>query len=145
MFGKVMSINDNLIVKYFKYFTRVPEDEFKFAYSNKSNPRDYKMKLAHEIVRMYHGDKAAKDAESNFISIFSKKEKPVDMQELKPSAPDILTVLVEAAFATSRSDARRAVEQGGVRINDQKVSGITATVKTGDVVQKGSRFFVKIV
>ena len=143
MFGKVMSIPDSLIMKYATYFTRLPLDEV--SRMGKENPRDEKIKLAHEIVRMYHGDKTAKDAEERFISVFSKKEKPQDIPTLHPSASDIVTVLFDAKFTTSRSDARRAVEQGGVKINDVKIAEITASVKPGDVVQKGSRFFVKII
>src|SRR3989338_9128285 len=130
MFGKVMSIPDSLIMKYATYFTRLPLDEV--SRMGKENPRDEKIKLAHEIVRMYHGDKTAKDAEERFISVFSKKEKPQDIPQLHPSAPDIVTVLVDAKFTTSRSDARRAVEQGGVKINDVKIAEITASVKSGD-------------
>lgn len=143
MFGKVMSVPDNLIEKYATYFTRMPIDGI--AAMKTGNPRDHKLRLAHEVVRMYHGLRAVAAAEAQFMSVFSKHEKPADMTELKPSASDILTVLVEAKFASSRSDARRAVEQGGVKINDRKIDDIKKTVAAGDIVQKGSRFFVKIV
>lgn len=143
MFGKVMSIPDSLIVKYATYFTRMPMSDI--AAMGKGNPRDDKMRVAEHIMRMYHGDQAAKDAAENFVSVFSKKEKPRDMAELHPSASDILTVLVEAKFAFSRNDARRAVEQGGVKVNDAKIDDIKKTVAAGDVIQKGSRFFVKII
>jgi tyrosyl-tRNA synthetase len=147
MFGKVMSIGDTLIVKYFTFFTRIGTDEIaemERAMRGGANPRDAKLRLAHEIVRMYHGADAAGAAQEHFSSVFSKKEKPADMPALHPSAPDILTVLTEAGFAASRGEARRAIEQGGVRVNDTVVSAFDANVKAGDVVQKGKRFFVKI-
>ena len=147
MFGKIMSITDNLIVKYFTYLTRVSMTEVKAvenALAGGSNPRDYKLKLAYEIVKLYHGVKAAAKAQKNFIKTFSKKEKPEDMKELSPKALDIVSVLVEAGFAASTSQARRAIEEGGVKINDKKVKEVDAKVKSGDIVQKGKRFFVKI-
>jgi tyrosyl-tRNA synthetase len=80
-----------------------------------------------------------------FKNVFEKKEKPTDIPEFKPSAYDIVTVLVESKIAKSKSDARKLIEQGGVKVNDEKVSSIEETVKPGDVVQKGSRFFVKVI
>ena len=147
MFGKIMSITDNLIVKYFTYLTRVSMTEVKAvenALAGGSNPRDYKLKLAYEIVKLYHGVKAAAKAQKNFIKTFSKKEKPEDMKELSPKALEIVSVLVEAGFAASTSQARRAIEEGGVKINDKKVKEVDAKVKSGDIVQKGKRFFVRI-
>jgi len=147
MFGKIMSITDNLIVKYFTYLTRVSMTEVKAvenALAGGSNPRDYKLKLAYEIVKLYHGVKAAAKAQKNFIKTFSKKEKPEDMKELSPKALEIVSVLVEAGFAASTSQARRAIVEGGVKINDEKVKEVDTQVKSGDIVQKGKRFFVRI-
>jgi tyrosyl-tRNA synthetase len=67
------------------------------------------------------------------------------MPELHPSANDIVTVLTEATFVTSRAEARRALEQNGVRVNQEVITDINYQVKSGDVVQKGKRFFVKII
>jgi tyrosyl-tRNA synthetase len=147
MYGKIMSIQDELIIKYFTLTTRVSmetikgyEDELK----NGANPRDYKMKLASELVKFYHSEKAAEVAQNYFISTFSKKEIPDEIPELKPSAYDIITVLVEAKFVKSKSEAREVIKQKGVKVNEEKVEDIAFEVKKGDVVQKGSRFFVKI-
>jgi tyrosyl-tRNA synthetase len=148
MFGKVMSIGDNLIIKYFTYFTRVSMDDIEHIQAGLKqgmNPRDAKVTLAEEIVRMYHGEKAAAEAVAYFQSVFGKKEKPTDMPTLKPSASDILSVLVEAGFVKSRGEGRRDIDGGGVRVYDEKITSIEATVKAGDIVQKGKRFFVKIV
>lgn len=148
MFGKVMSIGDDSIIKYFTLVTRVPMsfvDDYAKDLKSGANPRDVKMKLAYELVKMYHSEKDAKKAEENFIKTFSKKEKPADMPEVKPSAYDIITVLVESKVCPSKGEARRVIAQGGVKINDKKVEGIEAKVKAGDVVQKGSRWFVRVV
>src|SRR3989339_290242 len=147
MFGKTMSVPDKLIIKYFELATNVTAgriEEIKQDLEQGKNPRDYKMQLGYEIVKMFYSEVEAKKAQNNFINTFSKKDKPEDMPELAPSKNDIITVLVEAGFVKSNSDARRDIQGGGVRINDEKVSDANAPVKSGDIVQKGKRFFVKI-
>lgn len=148
MFGKVMSLRDDLIIRYFNFVTRLPIAEIKECervLQSGANPRDIKMKLGYELVKMYHSAEAAQAAQSSFISTFSKKEIPDELPELKPSAYDTVTVLVEAKFVKSKSEARQVLDQGGVKINEEKVFAIDAQVKPGDIVQKGSRYFVKIV
>lgn len=147
MFGKVMFISDDLIIRYFTLATRVPMAEVK-KYEKELqsgvNPRDLKIILAYEIVKFYHGAKEADKAKEYFIATFSKKQAPADMPEIKPSAYDVITVLVESKICDSKSDARRQIEQGGVKVNDGKISAFDFKIKKGDVVQKGSRFFVKV-
>jgi tyrosyl-tRNA synthetase len=109
------------------------------------NPRDLKLRLAYEITKVFLGEEAAEKGKNNFASVIQSKEKPTEIPELKPSAYDIITVLVESKIGKSKSDARKLIEQGGVKINDEKVVAIDAAVKAGDVVQKGSRFFVKVI
>lgn len=148
MFGKIMTIHDDLIIKYFELTTRVSMNEieqFKKELKGGANPKDFKMKLGYELVKFYHSESAADEAMKYFKNVFEKKEKPTDIPEFKPSAYDIVTVLVESKIAKSKSDARKLIEQGGVKVNDEKVSSIEAKVKVGDVVQKGSRFFVKVI
>jgi tyrosyl-tRNA synthetase len=147
MFGKVMSISDDLIIKYFTLATRVPMDEIKkYESEMKSgkNPRDYKMKLAWELVKMYHSGKEADKAQDFFINQFSKKEIPDDMPEV--SAKNIIDALVGAKICKSKSEARQVIDQGGVKINEKKVEAgdYTASLKSGDIVQKGSRWFARI-
>ena len=142
MFGKVMSWSDDMIKNGFELCTRavVPsEDEIK------REPMKYKLALATEITKTFLGEKFARKAQDNFVKTFSKKETPDEMPELKPSAANIITVLVESKICKSTSEARQVISQGGVKINDKKVESIDTQVKSGDVVQKGSRFFVKIV
>lgn len=147
MFGKIMSVGDDLLIKYFKCFTRVPLAEIeKMEKEMKAgkNPRDIKIDLAHEVVKMYHNEKEADKAKENFINTFSKKQIPDEIMELAPSDKNIITVLVEAKFVSSTSEARRDIKGGGVKLNDEKVTSFDAEVKSGDIVQKGKRFFVKI-
>lgn len=149
MFGKVMSWTDGMIVGGFELCTEVPSEEIqKIEKELKSgaNPRDLKVRLAHEVVKTFLGEKAAKQAEEYFVSTFSKKEVPDEMPDLSPSVYDIITVLVEAKICKSKSEARQVIDQGGVKINDGKVEkgGYGAAVKKGDIIQKGSRWFVRI-
>ncbi|OGH71926.1 MAG: tyrosine--tRNA ligase [Candidatus Magasanikbacteria bacterium RIFCSPLOWO2_01_FULL_43_20b] len=148
MFGKVMSISDDFIVKYFILATRVSLEAIELSkkeLADGANPRDLKIKLAHEIVKMYHSEKFAQEAQEYFISTFSKRETPSDIPAIKPSSYDIITILVESKICASKGDARRQIEQGGVKVNGIRVETQNfASIKKGDVVQKGSRFFVRV-
>jgi tyrosyl-tRNA synthetase len=108
------------------------------------NPRDLKMRLAFEIVKFYHSADQAKEAEKYFINTFSKKELPDNIPSLKPSQYDIVTVLLESKISPTKSEARRVIEQGGVKVNSTVVDDLKKIVEVGDVIQKGKRFFVKI-
>lgn len=148
MYGKVMSIPDKLIIHYFELATELALDEIKKMEKDLKggkNPRDVKMRLAREIVAMYHSAKDAKKAEDNFIGVFQKKEKPEDIatHKIKGKSENILEVLVNSKLAPSKGEARRLIEQGGVKINDETVKDINFEVKKDSLIQKGKRFFVK--
>lgn len=148
VFGKVMRWTDEMILNGFELCTRVPMDEVRVmsgAMKSGANPRDFKLRLAYEVTKTFLGEAAAKRGQENFATVIQSKDRPVDIPELAPSASDILSVLVEAGFVKSRGEGRRDIDGGGVRINDEKVTSVEATVKAGDIVQKGKRFFVKIV
>ncbi len=148
MYGKVMSVSDDLIIKYFTLTTRLDLDviaSYKKEIEAGANPRDYKMKLAFEITKFYHSEADALAAQDYFINTFSKKEIPDDIADLKPSAYDILTILIEAGFASTKSEAKRVIEQKGVKIGEQVIEDIKEEIAPGSIVQKGKRFFVKIV
>lgn len=148
MFGKVMSWSDGMIIPGFELCTKVPMEEVKeLEESMKAgvNPRDVKLRLATEIVKLFLGEEKAKNVQENFINMFQKKETPDEILELKPSEYNILTVLVEAKICASKGDAKRMIAQGGVKLNEEKVEAIEVNVKAGDIIQKGSRFFVKVV
>lgn len=143
MFGKVMRWSDEMIALGFELCTRVPMDDIA-AILKADNPRDAKLRLAFEITKTFLGEKAAKKGHDHFASVIQSKDTPDEIPELTPSAYDIVIVLVEAGFASSNSDARRTIDGGGVKVNDKKVSSPDAMLKKGDVVQKGKRFFVRV-
>jgi tyrosyl-tRNA synthetase len=146
MFGKVMSVADGLIQKYFSLCTNLSWEEIKKIEELK--PKDQKMRLAHEIVKLYHGEKAAIAAAEEFNRVHSKGEMPTEIPEVivDSHALTLVDLLVTAQLATSKSEARRLIEQGGVRINDTKKTDAAETVAidNGMVVQVGPRRFVKI-
>ena len=147
MFGKVMSLKDEFVITYFTLATRVPLSEvevYEAELSGGVNPRDIKMRLALEITKMYHGEKRATEARDYWISTFSKKEIPDDVPTFKPSAYDIVSILVDSALVSSKSEARRAIEQGGVKINGEIVTGVVIDVAPGSIVQKGKMHFIKV-
>jgi tyrosyl-tRNA synthetase len=77
--------------------------------------------------------------------VISSKERPTEIPEIKPTNYDVITVLIESKITSSKSEARQVIQQGGVKLNDQKVDAFDIEVKPGDVLQKGSRFFVKVI
>jgi tyrosyl-tRNA synthetase len=107
-------------------------------------PRDAKAALARQLVKRLHGEEAAARAEADFETKFRKREIPEDITELAPDEPnDLVATLLQAGFAKSRGDARRLVEQGGIRVNGEKANLDTRLVN-GDVLQAGKRNFVRI-
>ncbi len=143
MFGKIMSIKDELITKYFLLCTNVKEEIFKAE-----NPKDAKMRLAHEIVRIYHGDKKAKEAEENFINTFSKKEIPEEMTEIKGNLGELLSeVLVKNKILTSKGEWRRLVEGNAIHDLDKHKNIIDQNIKILEnlTLKIGKKRFVKII
>lgn len=111
------------------------------------NPRDAKMRLAFEITKIYHGEKAAKSAENNFIEIFQKKELPHKMRSYKltDDISDLIDLLVSTGLASSKSDARRSIDSGSIRIDGIKVISELSLPKDKEfILQKGKRHFIKI-
>jgi len=147
MFGKTMRMPDEAIVQVFidcTYKTMEEIEEIKKQLEGGANPRDLKVALAKEIVKTYHSEEEAEKAEEYFINTFKNKETPDEIPELKPASYNIVDVLVESKICKSKSEARQMIEQGGVKVNDEKVESIELETKASDVVQKGKRFFVKI-
>lgn len=153
MFGKVMSMGDELIVKYFIHCTRVSMEEVeimeKEMEDGKLNPRDAKLRLAGEIVKIYHGEDAARQGREFFINTFSKKEIPTEVAEsVVEGEMKLAELLVKSGNATSMSDARRKIEQGGVSVDDEKLLDPQIIIKNdldGKVLKVGKMGFVKIV
>jgi tyrosyl-tRNA synthetase len=146
MYGKIMSVPDNLIVKYAQLLTDLPISEMEAG--AKENPRAAKMKLARELVKMYHSEKAAQKAEEEFVRVVSHKEAPSEVESVKLKAKSLVLVdlLVETKMASSKSEARRLVEQGGVRLNEERQSDPMKMVRIeGEMLlQVGKRKFLKL-
>jgi len=157
MFGKLMSIPDPMIVKYFTLLTDV-EDGFlrKLEHdiaTRAINPRDAKADLAQMIVSTYHGADAGRQAREQFAQVFSRREQPTDMPTVKLStvAPDgtvkLIDILVAHKLADSNNDARRLIRQGAVKIDGTPVTTPTVPLDqaAGKVLQVGSRHFLRLV
>src|SRR5205809_2446191 len=142
IYGKTMSIPDSLTEKYMRLVSgldRKVQDEVLAM-----KPRDAKAALARQLVRRLHGEDAAKRAEDDFDTKFRQRERPAEIPEqVVTNAADLLGVLVETGLAKSRGDARRLIDQGGVRINGEK-AGLDGAPHDGDVLQAGKRSFVRI-
>jgi len=153
IFGKVMSLKDELTLKYFLLCTDAEAEKIKeiekAMKSGDLNPRDAKARLAFEIVKIYHGEKAAKKAKEEFDRVFQKKELPEKVETFRVGKPDmpIVELLVLAKLATSKSEARRLIAQGGVKINQEKIIDTNQRIKIpakGIIVQAGKRKFAQI-
>jgi len=149
MYGKLMSIHDEMIAQYYRICTDVAEDVIEQTVKDiaaGANPRDTKASLAREIVRIYHSEEAALAAEAAFNKQFRDKEQPDDIptQAVSKKQWEPIELLVALKLAQSKSEARRLIEQGGVRLNDAKIDGDEIKVKSGDVIQVGKRRFVKL-
>jgi tyrosyl-tRNA synthetase len=142
IYGKAMSIPDTLIEKYLRLVSGFPAQDISAVLAMK--PRDSKAALARQLVNRLHGEGVAIRAETDFETKFRKRELPDEMAERSVSNPsDLVATLLEVGFAKSRGDARRLIEQGGVRINGEP-AGADARLNAGDVLQTGRRNFVRI-
>jgi len=152
MFGKIMSISDEMIFYYFKLLTDKSSEELaeieSVLKSKSQNPRDLKVRLAKEVIALYHPQEEAEQAEEEFNRIFREKQKPSEIPEMKLAAKEypITDLLTETGLATSKSEARRLIEQGGVRIDDEAQTDVQKDiiVRDGMIIQVGKRKFVKI-
>ncbi len=169
MFGKVMSIQDELIIKYFSLMTRVPMElvqQYAQDMKEGANPKEYKMKLGFELVRFYHSEEAAHLANAYFIDTFANKQIPTEMPLIRPQNYKLIPTLVESGLAKSTSDALRLISGGGIKVNGKKVfpfvpvsefnedgsvpgydlkpGDTVQNLEPGDIIQKGKRFFVRI-
>ncbi len=155
MYGKIMSIPDNLILKYFTLVTDYSlarlEEVKRRLNDGQTNPMVLKKELARTIVQMYHSESAARQAEQNFEQIFSKKEIPDDIEEIIIPSSDLpkplVKLLTECGAVSSNGEARRLIQQGGVRINDEKISNINYAIQNkGEYITKvGKRRFFKFI
>ena len=152
MFGKLMSIPDNMISRYYSLLTDATKDELeaidKQLAEGSVNPRDIKMKLAFTITAEYHGEDGAKRAQDAFINVVSNKGIPDDIQEVSGmNGKGILDVLVELKFTASKGEAKRLIQGGGVKVNGEKITDMAYTFDLAEdvVLQAGKRKFAKLI
>ena len=161
IFGKIMSISDSQLMDYFNLLTDVPYKElgeFKQALcDNSANPMDIKKRLAGEIIAQLYSNNEAAEAEQHFAMIVQNKETPDDIREVRlsfitlapdPSKPcdiDISRLLVETGLATSRSEAKRLISQGGTAIADSVIDTTICNVESGSIIKAGKRRFAKVI
>lgn len=150
MYGKIMSINDDMIAHYYRVCTDIEAgaiDAMVADIAGGANPRDSKASLAREVVRLYHGEDAALAAEDAWKAQFQQGQRPADIpvQEVTKTEWNVVELLVSLELAASNSEARRLIQQGGVRYDDAVLApDAPLTIANGGVVQVGKRRFVEI-
>jgi len=148
MFGKVMSISDDLMWKYYTLLTDSTPSEIEAMKNSDENPRNLKVNLAKLIIRDFHSQEAANAAEEDFVARFVKKEIPDEIEETSVAAGsyNLADLLVQTNLAPSKKEAKRLIEQGGVKMNGEKASNTNAEIELQDeiLLQVGKRKFLKV-
>lgn len=153
IYGKTLSIPDEIIYTYFELATDVSNQELSEIKNQldgqKVNPRDLKRNLARTLIRMYHNKEASEEAEKEFDRIFIQKEIPDDIPEFRLDSGNeigILDLMIKVNFAPSKGEARRLITQGGVTLDGEKISDINALINIDKpkVLKVGKRKFIKI-
>ncbi len=153
MFGKIMSIPDELILDYFRLATDKTDEEIA-TYARRlargENPRDIKAELARAIVALYHSPAAARHAAEEFDRVFKEKGTPAEMPELALPATglNIIQIVVQAGLLPSKSEARRKLQEGAIYLDGQRVSDPELIVKPGNqpiILKVGKRRFLRLV
>lgn len=152
MFGKTMSIPDELILNYFELAARVESnelDQVKKRLSDGENPRNLKMELAKKIIALYHGEAAAAQGEEHFKQVFQKKELPDEIEEtaLDEKNWNLVDLIEHLGLSASKGEARRLIQGGGVKWNQEKVTEIDAKIELGSeqqLLQVGKRKFRRV-
>jgi tyrosyl-tRNA synthetase len=151
MYGKLMSISDEMLMDYLTLVTDIPDEELEQIATDLRagtvNPRDVKMRLAREVVGYIHSPEAAARAEEEFVRVFQRRELPTDMPEFAVPAGgiNIVDLMVQAGVAGSKSEARRLIQQGGVRLDDATVDSVDRLVEPREaILQVGKRRFLRL-
>jgi len=159
IFGKLMSVSDVMMWRYFELLTRIPEAEI--AAMRSGHPMDAKKRLARTITAQYYGDRAAADAEEHFARVHQQRDVPDEIETVRvpanraagTSSPSkgapwpVWLVLKEAGLVQSTSEARRMIQQGAVEVDRQRVTSTEKTLATGSeyLIQVGKRRFKKVI
>jgi tyrosyl-tRNA synthetase len=151
MYGKLMSMSDDVLPLYYEVLTDVPLSELdeirQSLAAGSANPRDLKMRLAREIISQFHSAEEAQQAEEAFVRQFVRRELPEDMPTHTLAEPaSVIDVMVATKLASSKSEARRLIDGGGVRVDGEKVEGYSTLLAPGSpvVLQVGRRKFVQV-
>ena len=153
MYGKLMSIPDSLILKYYELLTDIPTEKLNEIKSllekTSTNPRDIKMQLAYTITELYNGADAAKKAQDNFVNVVQNKGIPDDIQSVETEDGKMLVdVILDCGFVKSKGEAKRLIQGGGVKLDETKVSDIMQKImfstKNEVILQAGKRNFAKL-
>jgi tyrosyl-tRNA synthetase len=155
MYGRVMSWADGVLPVAFELCTKLPFVEVKQIQSDlqtgTGNPRDLKMKLAFEIVKINFDDERAAAAQDYFIRTVQKKEIPEDIEERKVKTGEykFIDLLSELKMVESKSEARRLMEQGGIKLDNEAITDINYLLKVEDganlLIQRGKRQFLRVI
>jgi len=158
MYGKIMSITDDLILDYMELITDIPDKEIAECKEElerrATNPMLVKKKLAYEIVKEFYNDKLAGEAEEHFITVFQRRGKPQDIPEYffsplqkegKADHIDIAPVFLQKGIVKSRSELRRLLTQGAIELDNNKISDNIVKARSGSSLKIGKRSFVKVV
>ena len=147
IYGKVMSISDNLTMDYFEFLTDVTNEELKeFRQGLKTetiNPMKLKMRLAKEIITQLYSQSAASEAEEHFAKVFQKKELPEEITLGTKAHGNLLDYIVENRLAKSRSEARRLIKQGAVDVDGEKITDGQTEVTKDSIIKVGKRHYIK--
>ncbi|MBN2780706.1 MAG: tyrosine--tRNA ligase [Candidatus Marinimicrobia bacterium] len=151
MYGKVLSISDDMILRYFTLVTDLPPektDEYRLAMEKGANPRDIKHMLAWQLVKRYHGPAAADLAKEQFEKVFVLRDLPDEMQEYVVGEQDVFIskLMVDSGLCQTGGEAKRLIAQGGVYLNGERIMSQThpVSVREGDVLKVGKRKFLKL-
>lgn len=154
MFGKLMSVSDELMWRYYELLTDMTVSDIRWmrdrAEHGEDNPRDFKAGLAKRVIADFHSGEAAQEAEAEFVRRFRNKETPGEIEEksVAPQTWKLSRLLVETGLAASMAEARRLIEQGGVRVEGERVSKTEAEIEVGGehapLIQVGKRRFLRI-
>jgi tyrosyl-tRNA synthetase len=151
MYGKVMSVPDSLIAPYYKLCTEIPLETINAlvrTLAEGANPRDSKASLAREIVRLYHGDTAALKAEESWNATYRDKSGPTEdqIEEVKLGAKPVplVDLLIQIGAASSKTEARRLIQQNGVRLDNATITDETTSATPGSMLQVGKRRFYQL-
>jgi tyrosyl-tRNA synthetase len=150
MFGKIMSVSDDLMWRYYELATDFTPTEIEKMKSSDENPRNLKVNLAKLIIKDFHSQQAATEAEENFVRQFVNKDVPDEIEEIavKSATYKVIDILISTNLVESKGEAKRLIQQGGVKIDGNKVGDASLEIEISSdktfIFQVGKRKFLKV-